>query len=75
METAFNVSLEGGKIVNAVPRLTAVSDMEALDELKTLIDAQQESFLERLREVGRFGLSAERQSVLKHYCGSFTQQY
>ena len=64
METAFNVSLEGGKIVNAVPRLTAVSDMEALDELKTLIDAQQESFLERLREVGRFGLSAERQSVL-----------
>lgn len=64
MEAAFNVSLEGGKIVDAVPSLTAASDIESLETLKTLIDAQQETFRERLRAVARIGLSEESQNEL-----------
>ena len=64
MEAAFNVSLEGGKIVDAVPSLTAAPDVEALGELKTLIDAQQETFRNQLGEVARIGLSEESQDEL-----------
>ena len=64
MEAAFNVSLEGGKIVDAVPSLTAAPDVEALSELKTLIDAQQETFRNQLGEVARIGLSEESQNEL-----------
>ena len=64
MESAFNVSLEGGQIVNAVPSLTAVSDIEALETLKSQIDVEQETFRNHLREVGRIGLSEDSQSEL-----------
>ena len=64
MESAFNVSLEGGQIVNAVPSLTAVSDIEALETLKSQIDVEQETFRNHLREVGRIGLSEESQDEL-----------
>lgn len=64
MESAFNVSLEGGQIVNAVPSLTAVSDIEALETLKSQIDEEQETFRNHLREVGRIGLSEESQDEL-----------
>ena len=64
MEAAFNVSLEGGKIVDAVPSLTAATDINALVALKTLIDAQQESFRNRLHEVARIGLSEDSQNEL-----------
>ena len=64
MEAAFNVSLEGGKIVDAVPSLTAASDIEALETLKTLIDAQQQTFRDRLRAVARIGLSEDSQNEL-----------
>ena len=66
MEAAFNVSLEGGKIVDAVPSLTAAPDVEALGELKTLIDAQQETFQNQLGEVARIGLSEESQDELNN---------
>jgi len=64
MESAFNVSLEGGQIVNAVPSLTAVSDIEALETLKSQIDVEQETFRNHLREVGRIGLSEDSQDEL-----------
>ena len=64
MESAFNVSLEGGQIVNAVPSLTSVSDIEALETLKSQIDEEQETFRNHLREVGRIGLSEESQDEL-----------
>ncbi|MYC25933.1 MAG: HAMP domain-containing protein [Gammaproteobacteria bacterium] len=64
MESAFNVSLEGGQIVNAVPSLTAVSDIEALETLKSQIDEEQETFRNHLREVARIGLSEESQDEL-----------
>ena len=64
MEAAFNVSLEGGKIVNAVPSLTAVSDIEALETLKTQIDVQQKTFRTHLLEVARLGLSEDNQNEL-----------
>ncbi len=64
MEAAFNVSLEGGQIVNAVPSLTAVSDIEALETLKSQIDEEQETFRNHLREVGRIGLSEDSQDEL-----------
>ena len=64
MEAAFNVSLEGGKVVDAVPSLTAVADMEALEALKSRIDVQQEAFRDHLREVARIGLSTESQNEL-----------
>lgn len=57
MEAAFNVSLEGGKIVDIVPSLTAVSDIEALEALKSVVDVQKEAFTEHLQEVSRIGLS------------------
>lgn len=64
MEAAFNVSLEGGKVVDAVPSLTAVSDIAGLEALKPLIDAQQQTFRDRLREVAKIGLSEDSQNEL-----------
>lgn len=64
MEAAFNVSLEGGKIVDAVPSLTAASDIDALGELKPLIDVQQETFRDQLSAVARIGLSEDSQNEL-----------
>ena len=59
MESALNVSLEGVQIVNTLPILESVSDIEELKTFKAQIDVEQETFRNHLREVARIGLSEE----------------